>query len=100
MFAPAYLFAQTIVNPAAAVSSFPQFLDMLLTIFQYIVTPILVVALIWGGFKIVTAQGDEKKIAEGKQIVLWTIVAAAIVIGAKLIYAIVRGTVQPFIDAV
>lgn len=99
---PAVALAQAtrIVNPTGAASDFPAFLDMLLVIFQFIATPLLVVALIWGGFKMVTAQGDEKQVTEAKRIIVWTIVAAAIILGARVIYDIAQGTVNPFLTAV
>jgi hypothetical protein len=103
LFVPLFGFAQVtpkIVNPVGKVSDFPQFLDMLLTIFQLIMTPILVVALVWSGFLFVTARGDESQIASAKRIFLWTLVGAAIIIGARVIYNIAEGTVQPFITAV
>jgi prolipoprotein diacylglyceryltransferase len=96
---PVFALAQVpkVTNPISAVSTFPQFLDMLLSIFQLLITPVLVVAIIWAGFLFVTAQGDEKKITLAKSVLLWTIVAAAIILGARVIYDMVSGTVTPFI---
>lgn len=41
--------------------------------------------MVFVGFKFVTAQGNETKISEAKNMLLWTVIGALILLGAKAI---------------
>jgi hypothetical protein len=90
----------TLHNPIPKVGTLQEFIAILILIMQWVVTPFLVIGLVYGGFMIVTAGGDEKKLEIGKSIVIWMIVGGFILLGAQVIAGAVQGTVDPFLNAV
>ena len=54
---------------------------------------VVVLFVIYSGFKFVTARGDVKKLGEAKQTFLFTVIGAAILLGATLIAKVIDGTV-------
>lgn len=52
-----------------------------------------VLAIIYAGFLFVTAQGDETKIETAKKVLLYTAIGIAILLGARVITEIIKGTV-------
>jgi heme/copper-type cytochrome/quinol oxidase subunit 2 len=63
----------------------------------FIAIPILICVFIWIGLKFVLAQGKPEEIKNAKSMLLWTLVGAAIVIGAKTIQVLVSGTIGAII---
>ncbi len=91
---PSAVFAQQtkIANPAARYATLNDFLLMLLDLFLLVMMPLMILLLIYGGYRIVASAGDEAAIKSGKSIVLWSLVGAAIILGARVIYYMVAGT--------
>jgi hypothetical protein len=83
----------SIENPIAA-NSFPKLLELILNIIIDVGLPIIVISIIFVGFKYVTAQGKPAEIAKAHQAFTWVMVGTAIVIGARVIVAIVTNTVS------
>lgn len=52
-----------------------------------------VLAIIYSGFLFVTAGGDEGKIKTAKLVLLYTVIGAAILLGAKVIATVIQNTV-------
>ena len=48
----------------------------------------------YGGFLLVTAQGDGEKIEQGRKTLTWAMVGTAVLLGAKVIFVIIKGTVD------
>lgn len=59
-----------------------------------IALPILVLFIIYSGFKFVEARGNEKKLADAKQNFLYVIIGGALILGAWVIATAIRGTVD------
>ncbi len=55
---------------------------------------VVVLFIIYSGFKFVTARGDVKKLGEAKQTFLFTVIGAAILLGATLFANVIKGTVD------
>lgn len=55
---------------------------------------VVVLFIIYSGFKFVTARGDVKKLGEAKQMFLYTVIGAAILLGATLLAKVIQGTVD------
>jgi Type IV secretion system pilin len=55
-------------------------------------------ALIWVGFQFVVAQGDPGKISDAKTHFFYVIIGIAVLLGAKVIVEIIKGTLSPFVD--
>jgi hypothetical protein len=76
----------TLVNPLGSGTSIMSFLLSILNIITTTVGPVIVILmLVFVGFKFVTAQGEPGKITEARQMLLWTVVGALILLGAKVI---------------
>jgi hypothetical protein len=80
----------TLTNPLAGgdINDIPTLVARLLTIIVTIGVPLIALAIIYAGFKFVTAQGNPEKLEEAKKNLLWIIVGAAILLSA---YAIAQG---------
>lgn len=90
--APRLLFAQ-IENPLRF-GSLAEFLNALLDLVVSLSIPIVVVAVIYAGFLFVTAGGNEAKLTSAKKVIIWTLIGAVIILGARVIAAVVSGTVD------
>ena len=92
------VYAQLLLtNPApGAVSTMSDFIYLLIQIIQLIGTPILVCAIVYAGFMMVTAGGNEEQVRKSKVWILWTLVGAAIILGARSLADMVYGTASLF----
>jgi type IV secretory pathway VirB2 component (pilin) len=76
------------------------FITLLTVILNKIVMPIAsiaaVVYIIYAGFTYVTAQGNDKKIGEAHQRLLWALIGTGILLGAAAISQVVQNTVKMF----
>jgi hypothetical protein len=96
-FFPFVVFAQNkLVNPTPRYGTMYDFIMALLEIVLLIGLPMIVIAIIYAGFLLATAGGDEKKAESGKMVIVWTIVGGMIILGAKVIAELIRGTLSLF----
>jgi len=94
---PPLALAQKLANPApGAGSTLEDFVYLLLDIMQWIAIPLLALCIIRAGFILVSAGGNEDAVTKGKLWVFYTLVGAAIVLGARVIANIVFGTASVF----
>ena len=77
-------------------STLQDFILLLIEIMQSVLTPILVVCLIYSGYLIVTAEGNEAQLSKGKVFAFWAIIGAAIMLGASVIANMVFNTAALF----
>ena len=75
-----------IPNPIAA-KDFPTLITQIAGAIVAIVLPVSVIAIIWAGFKFVTAsaQGNPGEIEKAKKMLGWIIVGTAIIVGSSLL---------------
>lgn len=81
-------------NPLGQSGSLEVFLNKLLDVIILIGSIVVVLSIIMAGLKYVTAQGDEGKISDAHKQLTWTVIGAAILLGAKVIAMIVQNTVK------
>jgi TRAP-type mannitol/chloroaromatic compound transport system permease small subunit len=81
-------------NPVARIMEPQNLIDLLVTIFQFLGGPIVVIGLIYAGYTLVSAQGETSKLEEGRRALLWVIVGAAIILGATVLKDVVGGTID------
>lgn len=87
-----------IVNPLGGnTNSLWVFLNKILDIVIRIGAVVVVIFIILAGLKYVTAQGDEGKISEAHKTLTWTVIGAAVLLGAKTIALVVQNTVGQLI---
>lgn len=70
------------------------FLGNILDFVIRIGTIVVILMLVFVGFKFVTAQGSDTKITEARGMLLWTVVGALILLGAKAIQVGITATVK------
>ena len=83
-----------LINPLQSGSSLSLFLQQILAFVIRIGAVVVILMMVYVGFKFVTAQGNETKISEAKNMLLWTIIGALILLGAQVIAAGIQATVQ------
>ncbi len=99
LFALAELTSPTTLlsNPApGAGTTLQDFVNLLITIVQWVVLPVLALSIVYAGFMLVSAGGNEDQITKGKTWILWTLVGAAIILGAHVIADVIFGTASNF----
>ncbi len=82
-----------ICNPIKA-GSVDNLLASLLSIVKFVAGIVLVIYFILAGFKYVTARGDEGKIKDAHNMLTWTAVGGAILLGAEVIQKLISGTIN------
>lgn len=74
------------------------FTGLVATLLQKVVLPIgttiVVFFIIYSGFLFVTAQGNEEKLTKAKTAIIWTIVGAAVLLGATIFSTLICETVK------
>ncbi len=78
---------------AWAVTTVPQFLLLLVDLVFLVAVPIIVVFIIYGGFLFVMAGGNEAKVTKARTVLLWTLIGAGVLLGAKAIEIAVQATI-------
>ncbi len=70
------------------------FLQSILSFIVRIGAIIVVLMLVFVGYKFVAAQGNESELREAKSMLLWTVIGALILLGAQAIALGIQATVQ------
>lgn len=90
----------TIQNPLkGGTKSLPELLALILDeIVIPIASIIIVISIIWVGFKFVTAQGNSNEINKQKDNLFYILIGAGIILGAKGISLAIQGTFSKLIN--
>jgi hypothetical protein len=65
--------------------SIQELIAAILDVIVMVATPFLVLAVIWSGFLFVTSRGNPEKLTRAKQTILYTLIGAALIIGASVL---------------
>ena len=71
-----------------------EFLTKIIDILLIFALPIIIFFIIYGGFLLVTAQGEEEKISRGGRAITWAVIGGVIALGANLIVDVIKNTVD------
>lgn len=82
-----------LTNPLKS-DSLLEFLQQVIDIILVFALPIIVFFIMYGGFKLVMAQGEPGELQKGRDAILWAVVGGVIILGAKLILEVINGTVN------
>lgn len=82
-----------ICNPLTKTATLTDFMTSILTAATQIGAIVVVVAIIYCGFLFVTAQGNEEKLSKAKTALTWTLIGAAILLGATALQLAISNTV-------
>lgn len=89
--------AGTLANPTpGGGATLQDFIYILIEIIQMVGIPMLVVAIIYAGFLLMTAGDNETQRTKGKMWIVWVVVGAAIVLGAQVLADMVYTTAGAF----
>ncbi len=83
-----------IQNPLGSSTTLDQFIDSILTLVIRIGGIAALFFLIYAGFLFLKAQGKPAEIEKAKNTFLYTVIGIAILLGAKVLSAIIQGTVK------
>ncbi len=84
---------QSLQNPLKY-NNVSELIEAISNIVVQIGVPVVAVMIIYSGFLFVSARGNEDKLTKAKQAFLWTIIGAAIVLGAFVISRAIRATID------
>ena len=84
----------TLINPLQGGGSLESFLLNILAFIIRIGTIIVILMMVFVGYKFVAAQGEPAKITEARAMLLWTVVGALILLGSQAIAIGIKATVQ------
>jgi limonene-1,2-epoxide hydrolase len=79
----------TSVQPALAATSTAEIIQRVVSAISWIIGSLLVLLIMIGGFTIITAAGDPKKVTKGKQIIVYAIIGFAIMVVSRGILELV-----------
>ncbi|MDD2696571.1 MAG: hypothetical protein PHE52_00210 [Candidatus Pacebacteria bacterium] len=79
-----------LTNPLAA-DNLIDALDAFLNFLFFLAMAVAPIMIIYAAYLILTSGGDPAKVSRGRQIILWTLIAVAIVLLAKAFPAIIKG---------
>mgnify|MGYP001496471530 FL=1 len=84
-----------IKNPLSSeIDSIPAFIEAIIEIVLIIGVPIVVLAIIYVGFLFVKAQGKPEEITQAKKALIYTLIGAALLLGAFVIANAIGKTVD------
>ncbi len=83
----------TLINPLKSGTSLEGFLQSILQFIIRIGAIVVVLMIIFVGYKFVTARGAPAKIEEAKGMLLWTVIGALVLLGAQAIATAIQATV-------
>jgi hypothetical protein len=96
---PNVVYAQTYLdNPLGNIENIE---DITLVILNFVMTvgvPLIAIFIIIAGFNFVTAQGDPGKLGKAKQALMWTLIGAAVLMGAVVLSALIKDTAKDFMS--
>jgi hypothetical protein len=81
-------------NPLDGIETIPEFIEAIINIVLIIGVPIVVLAVIYVGFLFVKAQGNPEEIIKAKKALLYTLIGAALLLGAFVIANAIGKTVD------
>lgn len=82
-------------NPlGSSITDLPSFINTIISFVLLVAIPIIVLAVIYAGFLFVTAAGNPEKLGKAKKTLLYTLIGAALLLGAFVIAKAIKGTVD------
>ncbi len=83
-----------LTNPLNNISSLPDFMNAILDAVVQLGSIVLVFAIMYVGFKFVTAQGSEEEIRSARTALMWTVIGGLVLLGAKTVGLVITSTVK------
>ncbi len=90
---PLLVSAETLMNPLGS-TTLTQFLTRLLELVAQIGLPVIVVYIIYIGFKFIQASGNPEELTKVRGMFMWALIGALIVLGAQVLALAIQATVE------
>jgi len=87
----------TIVNPLGPNTDLMTLIGKLLQIVAEIGAVVCIFFIIYSGFLFIKAQGDPAELTKAKSVFMWSVIGAAVLLGASVIADMIVGTVDSVI---
>jgi hypothetical protein len=88
-------FSVKIANPLGGnIDTLDNLTKLVLDTMVKVLSPIIVLMIIWTGFRYIKAQGNSKEITEVHNALMWVLIGAAVILGAKVIALALEGTIS------
>lgn len=84
----------TLINPLNSGTSLESFLGNIMDFIIRIGSVVVILMIVYVGYLFVIARGNESKITEARKALLWTVIGALVLLGAKAISSGILATVQ------
>ncbi len=84
---------ETLINPLKSGSSLSGLLANILTFVVQLGAIVVVVMLVYTGFRYVTARGNSSEISKAHEMLKWTVIGALVLLGAQAIASAIQATV-------
>lgn len=91
---------EKIENPLGSGANLPNFIKSLLGIIMKAGIPLVVLAFVFSGFYFVYAQGKPDELKKAKEILLYTVIGSAVLLGAWTIVTILTNTLNLIITSI
>ncbi|MBI4136184.1 MAG: hypothetical protein HY481_01370 [Candidatus Vogelbacteria bacterium] len=82
-----------ITNPLGSINEIKDLITKILDIVIQIGLPAIALAIVYTGFLFVKARGNEAELTQAKTTLFWTVIGAAVILGAFVIQTAIEGTV-------
>jgi hypothetical protein len=79
-------------GPDEGVNDIPGFLALVLEGLSLLLMPLVIIFIIYAGYLFVTAQGEEAKISKARATLMYAIIGAAVILGARIMADILADT--------
>ncbi len=83
-----------LTNPLGDTCTLADLLGKILDAMVAIGTVVVTIMLVYCGFLFVVAQGNEEKIRSARSALLWTVIGALVLLGAKVLSGVITATVN------
>ncbi len=84
-----------IPNPLSGVNCLPELLERIADFILNLAAALMVPFIVWGGIVIMTAAGNPKKVVEGRNIIIYTMVGVLVALLAKVMTSVITQVFIP-----
>lgn len=83
-------------NPLQNTNNIQDFLAKILHAVVLLLSPVIILMLVYTGFLFVRAQGSPEEIETARRTLLYTLIGAAIILGAEALAKVIQNTISQF----
>lgn len=87
-------------NPLMNANSIKQLIERLIDVVLELGVILAALAVMYGGYKLVTASGNPEEIEGARKMITWALVGTAVLLGARVIVKVITGTLGEINNAI